>query len=250
MKTGIDISKWNGNISFTMVKNDGSVDFVLLREGYAYTRDPKFLEYAKQCLDRDLPVIGIYHFSYALNEAQARKEADVAIANLVKANLGPDTIVFFDYEYDSVSYAKSQGYKPDKRTCTSLTKAFCDRVAELGYRPGVYYNVDFERNWYEAGFLDNYARWVADWRKDSKHEDVMLHQFRSDACVLGINAPVDMNYLHNPLPEQYLTTAEKVAREVLAGKWGNGPIRKILLTNAGYDYTAVQTEVNRLLGLK
>lgn len=37
-----------------------------------------------------------------------------------------------------------------------------------------------------------------------------------------------------------------VAKEVLAGKWGNGDERKNNLTAAGYDYAAVQAEVNRL----
>lgn len=48
------------------------------------------------------------------------------------------------------------------------------------------------------------------------------------------------------------TTAKKsvseIAREVIAGKWGNGADRKNRLTAAGYDYAAVQAEVNRILG--
>ena len=39
----------------------------------------------------------------------------------------------------------------------------------------------------------------------------------------------------------------QIAKEVIAGKWGNGTDRKNKLTAAGYDYTAVQREVNRLL---
>ena len=39
-----------------------------------------------------------------------------------------------------------------------------------------------------------------------------------------------------------------IAREVLAGKWGNGNDRKNRLQAAGYDYNAVQAEVNRLAG--
>lgn len=39
-----------------------------------------------------------------------------------------------------------------------------------------------------------------------------------------------------------------IAREVIAGKWGNGANRKDSLTRAGYDYKAVQREVNRLMG--
>jgi hypothetical protein len=38
-----------------------------------------------------------------------------------------------------------------------------------------------------------------------------------------------------------------VAKEVLAGKWGNGDARKKKLQAAGYDYNAVQKEVNRLM---
>lgn len=38
-----------------------------------------------------------------------------------------------------------------------------------------------------------------------------------------------------------------VAREVIAGKWGNGDTRKKLLTEAGYDYDTVQVKVNALL---
>ena len=39
----------------------------------------------------------------------------------------------------------------------------------------------------------------------------------------------------------------EVAKEVVAGKWGNGADRKNRLEAAGYDYNAVQKEVNKLL---
>lgn len=38
-----------------------------------------------------------------------------------------------------------------------------------------------------------------------------------------------------------------LASEVIAGKWGTGADRKARLTRAGYDYNAVQREVNRRL---
>ncbi|MBR3251730.1 MAG: N-acetylmuramoyl-L-alanine amidase, partial [Erysipelotrichaceae bacterium] len=40
---------------------------------------------------------------------------------------------------------------------------------------------------------------------------------------------------------------EDIAKEVIEGKWGNGQERKEKLTAAGYDYTAVQNLVNKLL---
>lgn len=40
---------------------------------------------------------------------------------------------------------------------------------------------------------------------------------------------------------------DEIAREVIQGKWGNGTDRKNRLTNAGYDYNAVQKRVNELM---
>ena len=42
-------------------------------------------------------------------------------------------------------------------------------------------------------------------------------------------------------------SVDELAREVIAGKWGNGATRKQKLTAAGYDYSAVQKRVNELL---
>lgn len=40
---------------------------------------------------------------------------------------------------------------------------------------------------------------------------------------------------------------DEIAREVIAGKWGNGAERRCKLESAGYDYAAVQKRVNELL---
>lgn len=39
---------------------------------------------------------------------------------------------------------------------------------------------------------------------------------------------------------------EEIAKEVIAGKWGNGAQRKQRLTAEGYDYSAIQAIVNKL----
>lgn len=41
-------------------------------------------------------------------------------------------------------------------------------------------------------------------------------------------------------------TIEEIALEVLLGKWGNGKARKKGLSDAGYDYKAVQAMVNKM----
>ena len=42
-------------------------------------------------------------------------------------------------------------------------------------------------------------------------------------------------------------TIDELAREVIAGQWKTGSERKRLLTEAGYDYDAVQKRVNELI---
>ena len=43
-------------------------------------------------------------------------------------------------------------------------------------------------------------------------------------------------------------TVSEIADEVIAGKWGNGNDRKAKLEAAGYDYDAIQAEVNKQVG--
>lgn len=39
----------------------------------------------------------------------------------------------------------------------------------------------------------------------------------------------------------------EIAKEVMAGKWGTGDIRKRRITKAGYDYNIVQSMVNTMI---
>lgn len=50
-----------------------------------------------------------------------------------------------------------------------------------------------------------------------------------------------------PAPPRPSKTVNQLAREVIAGQWGNGPQRSQRLQAAGFNPTAVQAEVNRLL---
>lgn len=50
-------------------------------------------------------------------------------------------------------------------------------------------------------------------------------------------------YREIPTDKDYTT----IAKEVIDGKWGNGKVRKDKLTEAGYDYNAVQTLVNKMI---
>jgi len=58
-----------------------------------------------------------------------------------------------------------------------------------------------------------------------------------------------ITYIKEVTPEkgsETKKTVDELAKEVLEGKWGNGSERKKRLTDAGYDYSAVQKKVNEL----
>lgn len=57
----------------------------------------------------------------------------------------------------------------------------------------------------------------------------------------------DVHYV-DPTPTPTPTkSVDELAKEVIAGKWGNGQDRKDRLTRAGYDYAKVQARVNEIL---
>lgn len=51
-----------------------------------------------------------------------------------------------------------------------------------------------------------------------------------------------------PAPQPGKKSNEEIAKEVLAGNWGNNPERRNKLTAAGYDYNAIQAIVNGQVG--
>lgn len=57
-----------------------------------------------------------------------------------------------------------------------------------------------------------------------------------------------VNELANGKTSTPLKSIEEIAKEVIAGKWGNGDSRKVAIEKAGYNYSEVQKKVNQLVG--
>ena len=228
-KKGVDVSVWNGDIDAVKMKNSG-IDFVILREGYRKSIDSRFFENVKKCKAAGLNIIGVYHFSYALNVEQAKQEAKLCVSNIQKAGLGKETIVFFDFEYDTVTKAMVAGVTLGKSECNVHTKAFCETVESLGYKAGIYFNLDFYKNWYEHELLDKYTKWLADWSGEADYE-CEFHQYTSKGEVPGINGNVDMNYHYETEEEMMGKTAQDILN-VMRGWLGygeaNGKFKQII----------------------
>ena len=195
MKKGIDISKWNGKIDFMQVKKSG-VDFVIIREGYRKQIDPRFLEYVDESKKAGLIVLGIYHFLYTRSIDDAISEAQSAVSNAKKAGLKPyEIIIFSDYEYDTVDDAKEAGIILTKEDCNAHVQAFCAEVTRLGYKAGIYTNLDYYRHYYTAETISPYSIWLADYT-DGPDFSCIVQQYTSKGSVPGISGNVDMNYYY------------------------------------------------------
>lgn len=191
---GIDVSKWNGRIDWKKVKKAG-IDFCIIRTGYSKTVDYKFKYNIEQAIDNGLQ-IGVYHFSYATTNAKAKEEAEFCL-KLIKPYRKYITLgVWFDYEYDSVSYSRRYGVYPTKKSVTSLAKTFCSTVEKNGYSTGIYTNLDFSSNYFTKEVLDKYPTWIAVWGKMNYHGKYVMWQYTDSGRVDGIHGKVDMNIFY------------------------------------------------------
>lgn len=218
MKKGMDISYYQGNVDFDLVKSNG-IEFVIIREGYRNTTDARFFEYVRQAKAAGVIILGVYHFSYALNEEQAREEAQFCIKNMENAGLGSDTLVFYDFEYDTVKKAAASGVTLNRHECNVHTLAFCEEVKRFGYTPGVYTNLDYYKNWYDKNVLSKYYIWLADYTGEPDF-DCLIQQYTSTGSVPGIKGNVDLDYYYEEkfkMREVLLRSRSEVVK--LATSW-------------------------------
>lgn len=71
--------------------------------------------------------------------------------------------------------------------------------------------------------------------------------YNAKNCARKYKMKVFDNYGNEIYPRKNNKSIDILAREVIRGDWGNGNERKKRLTQAGYDYYAVQRRVNQIL---
>ena len=263
-RLGIDISKWQKGFDFDKAKAEG-VEFIILRGAYSNSKDSCFEGFYKSCKDKGIPV-GVYHYSMAKSVMDAKKEAELML-DILKGKQ-------FEYPIYLDVEDKTQA-KLGKSVLTSIIKTYCDTLEDAGYYVGIYSTYSYLNSYTNIVDLCKYDKWIAQWHtKCSCPIDYGMWQFGGETNKIRSNkiagVVCDQDYCYKDYPsimrksglngfsksddtntppaqEKPLKSASDVAREVIDGKWGNGEDRKARITAAGYDYKAVQAEVNRLL---
>lgn len=198
MRKGIDVSKWQGKIDWEKVKKAG-IEFVIIRAGYGQNNiDEYFERNIKECNRLGIPC-GVYWFSYALNADMARQEARYCLAAIKPYKV--EYPVCFDFEYDSVEYAKKKGITITKSLATAIADAFLNEIEKAGYYAMNYTNKDFSNKYFDMTKLGRYDLWYA-WWSVANQPDMKcgIWQYTSDGKVDGIQGRVDMNIAYKDYP--------------------------------------------------
>lgn len=258
---GIDVSRWQGNVNWNLVKESG-ISFAILKAGGSdegFYTDNTFEKNYAGAKAAGIPV-GAYYYVGPLCTS---KEAGIADAKRFLEIIKGKT-----FEYPVYIDLESTN-PPAKQGATDATIAFCEYMEENGYFVGIYASdVSGFCDRLELNRLSAYSKWVA--RYGSKPQYVSSYdmwQYSDTGRISGIIGNVDMDYCYKDFPaiiksaglngfkasstEKPVETPKKsideLAKEVIDGKWGNDPERAKRLTAAGYDAAAVQKRVNQIL---
>ena len=252
---GIDISAWQGDAGIDLAKVPYDFCIVKATEGTDYKN--RYLDSHATAVQNKKKLLGVYHYA---NGGDYKAEADHFLT-VVKKYIGKAVLVL-DWEAKN----NPQFGKNDLEWCLK----WCNYVYQkTGIKPLIYIQKSAMNAVKKAG----YGLWVAQYpdyvetgyQKHPWNEgayNCLLRQYTSVGKLSGYSGSLDLNKAYisatswNKLAGKakktsVSTTAKKsvntLAKEVLAGKWGNGTDRKARLTKAGYDYNKVQARVNKLV---
>ncbi|MDE6730295.1 MAG: glycoside hydrolase family 25 protein [Oscillospiraceae bacterium] len=194
-KYGIDVSRHQGGIDWTKVKNSGKVDFAILRAGYGKDisqKDNKFEEYYAQCNANQIPV-GAYWYSYAMSPEEARQEAEVFLQVIKGKQFAYP--VYFDLE-------EPKQFALGKAKCSTIARAFLEIVEQAGYFVGLYMSKSHLEIYITEEVRNRYAVWVAHYgvTKTSYSGQFGMWQKSDTGSVSGISGNVDLDECYQDYP--------------------------------------------------
>ena len=193
---GVDVSKYQKNIDWNQIKKAG-VSFVIVRIGYrgygaagTLVLDPMFEEHFTNVKNAGLKV-GVYFFSQATTEEEAREEAFACAYVLNGRKL--DYPIFFDTEASGASNGsgRADGLGMEDRTKCAI--AFCEEVKAQGYKPGVYASTLWYRKRVDLNSLKKYTIWNAHYGVASSPINCALWQGTCTARLPGYKGDMDVN---------------------------------------------------------
>lgn len=239
---GIDVSKWQGKIDWQKVKNSG-IEFAFIRIGYRgengiiYKDDNA--DYNIQQAQKAGVLVGVYFFSTAVSEAEAREEAEWTLQAVEGYPISYPIV--YDCEGYKNSLNRMFDLTAEQRTNNAI--AFMSTVEEAGYDAmfyGAKGEIANEAYWDIARIEKEYKVWVAlysevaypEKEKPDYNGKCAAWQYTNKGHVDGISGNVDMVVC-------YFTKKEAKAKNPSV----TPETAKAPLTEAEKLYTAVNEQV-------
>lgn len=192
--TGIDISRYQKDIDFVRVKEQG-IDFVMIRVGSRGYKNGTLSmdEYFEKNIDAAIEAgldVGVYFYSQAINTQEAEEEANIVIGALEGKKITYP--VAFDMEYIENDTGRIDTLTKDEKTL--ITSAFVNKIKEAGYRPMIYGNKEWLLKRIDVAKFTSSSFWLA---QEDKYPDYPykydIWQYSTKGDIYGIEGPVDMN---------------------------------------------------------
>ncbi|MBR2696749.1 MAG: glycoside hydrolase family 25 protein [Parasporobacterium sp.] len=192
----IDVSSNQDVIDWERVKAAG-IEYAIMRTGYRtygsgiIKTDETCYWNLKQAKKAGLKV-GVYFFSQAINEEEAREEAEFVLDQIHSFDM--DLPVYFDTEEINYDNARTDGLSGEE--LTNIAIAFCEYVKEAGYTPGIYANQMWLCNKLDLLRLEQYDIWLAKYAEELNYPyEIQAWQFSSEGRVDGIGPAVDLDVI-------------------------------------------------------
>lgn len=230
---GLDVSEHKVFTDANYKSFASQISWVIVREGYGIGNlDKQVVNQIAGFKKYKVPIIGAYHFIYAINEDEARRNAETCIQNVKKLGLPDGIRIWCDFEYHTVTKAAQRGVNLGPLQCKQFTRIFCDTVRKAGYRTGIYTNGDFYKNWYGADFMRNYDLWLADYTGGPDY-DCVIQQY-GELYLNGYSGKLDLNWLYDKSELDWAVHAENVGGEKMTKTEAINKVISIAEAEVGY----------------
>ena len=191
MRKGIDVSSYQGDIRWPLVKAAGT-EFVMLRVGWSWyeggmSTDKKFLPYLEEVKAEELPW-GVYLYAYD----KTPEAAVISARILAKALKGQKIPYPVAYDFEDAQYLSKS-----KEENTAIALSFLGELRAQGFYGMLYTYAAFAATNLDMSQLKDFEYWVADYRKGMDYAGLCgMWQYTATGSVSGIVGNVDQDYCY------------------------------------------------------